>query len=59
MALLVVDTNGVGLSLGVILVFYGTYLGVNVDIVLILVILQMVKFLESVLIVYNDKIFCC
>ena len=38
-ALLVVDTNGVGLSLGVILVFKGTYLGVNVDIVLILLIL--------------------
>ena len=57
MALLVVDTNGVGLSLGVILVFYGTYLDVNVDIVLILVILQMTKSLESILIVYDNNIF--
>ena len=58
-ALFVVDTNGVGLSLGVILVFKGTYLGVNVDIVLILVILQMTKSLESILIVYNNNIFWC
>ena len=57
MAFLVVDTNGVGLSLGVILVFYGTYLSVNVDIVLILVILQMTKSLQSVLIVYDNNIF--
>ena len=46
-----------GLLLGVILVFYGTYLDVNVDIVLILVILQMTRSLESILIVYDNNIF--